>query len=330
MITAFVILWIIATIACIFWSACCSGTEMGCYSVNRVRLDVRTSRKAPIDHAARTLYRELQRPDRNLVTLLISNNIANYLAAVCATAACLTAGLSKEATTIISASILVPTTLILGEAVPKELFRANADRLIYAMARPLQWSRLALTYIGIHPLVRGVARLAEHATNLRPDAVSDTRQRVKLLIREGLGSGILSSSQASLADRALAFGRVTVNDEMTPWALVRTLPISADSNTAIRVASLSRHSRLPMIDANGNVVGLLRAMDIFIHKGVAPSSLAQPVLRIKAMTTARNTLMLLRDSDIGAAIVEDDNGKPLGIVTAKDLVEPLTGDLPDP
>jgi CBS domain containing-hemolysin-like protein len=323
------ILWTAGAVACLAWSAGCSGTEMGCYAVNRIRLDLRASRAAPVDRAARTLYRELQRPDRNLVTLLISNNIANYLMAVCTTAAMLSAGLTPQQTGVIGTVVLAPLTLVLGEALPKEVFRANADRMVYALALPLKWSRLALTAVGIHPLVRLVSRLAERLSGIRPDAVSDARQRVTLLVREGVGAGFLSTAQASLADRALVFGRVRVSDEMTPWSLVRSIPEDADHASAVRIASLSKRSRLPMTDATGRVIGVVRSMDVFIHPGVQPAALARPVPQVPPEMPARDALLALRDSPMGVAVVRDASGKPLGLVTAKDLVEPLTGELPD-
>lgn len=321
------VLWLVGLVASIAWSALCSGTEIGCYSVNRVRLDARAS--SPSNTSARVLYRELQHPDRNLVTLLISNNIANYLTAFCATGVCLSAGLSAQATGLISTAVLTPMTLIFGEALPKEVFRANADRLVYSMARPLKWSRLALTAVGIHPLVTLCAQLAERAANLRPDAISDARQRVAMLFRESVGMGLVSSAQAQLADRALAFARVSVADEMTPWSLVRTLRVDADHAAAVRVASLSRHARLPVVDATGKVLGVLRAIDVFVHPSAAPRTMLIPAPRVSQHATARDALLMLRESEAGMAIVEDEDAKPIGIVTAKDLVEPLTGALPD-
>lgn len=320
-------LWTLGLVAAITWSALCSGTEIGCYSLNRVRLDARAS--DPRNTAARLLYRELQHPDRNLVTLLVSNNIANYAIALCATGACLAMGLSAQTTGLVSAAVLTPLTLIFGEALPKEVFRANADRLVYAMARPLNWSRIILTAVGVHPLVSAVARLAERLGNLRPDSFSDARQRVAMLFRESVGTGVVSSAQAQLADRALAFGRVSVADEMTPWSLVRTLSVDADHAAAVRVASLSRHARLPVVDPVGRVIGVLRTIDVFLHPGAAPRSMLIAAPRVRAHTTARDALLMLRESEAGLAIVEDDNAKPLGIVTAKDLIEPLTGELPD-
>lgn len=321
------ILWLVGLAVSIAWSALCSGTEIGCYAVNRVRLDARAS--SPKNHAARTLYRELQHPDRNLVTLLISNNIANYLTALCATGACLSAGLSAQTTGLISTAVLTPMTLIFGEALPKEIFRAHADRFVYYMARPLKWTRLVLTATGLHPLVTLCARLAERVANLRPDAISDARQRVAMLFRESVGMGLVSSAQAQLADRALAFGRVSVADEMTPWSLVRTLRVDADHAAAVRVASLSRHARLPVVDSTGHVLGVLRTIDVFIHPNAAPKAMLIPAPRVPAHATARDALLMLRESEAGLAIVEDEHAKPIGIVTAKDLVEPLTGELPD-
>lgn len=314
-------------VAALSFSAFCSGMEMGCYSLNRVRLDSRAARAN--DTSARIICRELEHPDRNLITLLIGNTIAGYFAALCATNACLSVGLSEHVTGLLSAVVVAPLTFIFADALPKDVFRAHADRLVYPLARPLKWTRLALTIAAIHPLATWVARAAERAAGLKPDSISDSRQRVATLFRESVGMGVVSSAQAQLADRALAFGRVTVADEMTPWSLVRTLRDDADHAAAVRVASLSRHARLPVIDTTGRVLGVLRTIDVFIHPQAAPKSMLIPAPRVSSRMSARDALLMLRESEAGLAIVEDEHAKPIGIVTAKDLVEPLTGELPD-
>lgn len=319
-------LWGLALVACLIASGVISGAEIGLYSLNKVRLSLKA---ATGDVRARVIAAELSRPDRLLAMLLISNNVVHYLSAAAMTAILSHEGLSAGAVAIWSSVVLTPVLFVLGEAMPKELFRVHADRLTYVIAIPLRALRVLLTVTGVLPLVRGLTLATERATGLRDEGLSDARQRMAHLLKEGAGLGVLSESQVSLLDRALVLGNVTVGDEMTPWAKVKTLPADADRSRAMRLLSEIAHSWVPVVDRSGRVVGVLRQMDLFIKSDREPIQLVgQPVV-MGATTKVREALLLLRQSATPVGMVQDSFGRPLGIVKTKDLVEALTGELAD-
>lgn len=90
-------LWTLGLVAAITWSCSAAGPRSAAIPQSR---PLGCARLDPRNTAARLLYRELQHPDRNLVTLLVSNNIANYAIALCATGACLAMGLSADMTAL--------------------------------------------------------------------------------------------------------------------------------------------------------------------------------------------------------------------------------------
>lgn len=318
--------WWIAVILAVLASSLCSGLELGVYSVNRVRLDLRAARTPP-DRAARTLKSELERPARVLATLLIANNVVNAVAAEGTARLLGMSGYSTTIVAIITTCILSPVLFIAGDALPKELFRVEADKLVPMLAAPLRWVRGLFTITGVLPLVQLFSGLLERVLRLPADSADDARQRIALLLKEGAGHGVLSESQVTLVDRALAFHGVRVADEMTPWSDVKVLPASAERSRLLELVGPSEHAFFPCVDRAGKVVGVIRQLDLFTQTKKSGAELVIPVPRVRPHTPAREALSQLRQKRTRIAIVEDAVGRPVGIVTAKDLVEPLTGEL---
>jgi CBS domain containing-hemolysin-like protein len=298
----------------------CSGLEIGSYSLNRVRLDLKASRPNAGEDV-RILRRELEKPARLLATLLISNNIVNAIAAEATTNILNDIGKAPWMIAIINTVVLGPLLFVLGDALPK------ADRLMPIFARSLRLVRWLLTITGVLPLVQWFAHLAERLLKLPQDSASDARQRIANLLKEGAGSGVLSDAQVSMLDRALLFRNLTAGDEMTPWDKVFVVPASAERGRVFDLVAGKEHAFFPVVDRAGKVVGVLRHLDLYTQTRKTLGELIQPVPRIAIKTPAREALATLRLKKSRVAIVEDATGRPIGLVTAKDLVAPLTGEL---
>ena len=136
---------------------------------------------------------------------------------------------------------------------------------------------------------------------------------------------------------------------MVPWSLVRTVPLDADRARAFKIIGPSRHARVPVVGAiermeesrgrregdaragagrtTWGVVGVLEQIDLYLRPEASIAELVKPVVRLKRAMRVREALLWLREHRCGRGIVEDEQGRPVGIVTARDLVEPLTGEL---
>jgi putative hemolysin len=300
----------------------CSGLETGVYSVNRVTLEVRAGRK---QHAATILRRELEQSERLLGTLLISNNIFNYLTALGATGLLALWGYSEWAIVGINAAILTPVLFIFAESIPKELFRQEADRLTYAFADILLLLRVVLTGLLVLPLVRRLGRVAARLLGAGPEVTLGTgRDRVAALIKESAGTGLLSDSQARLVDRALVFSSATVASEMIAWSKAVPVQIEWDRQRILRHMALNRHSSYPVIDRRGNVVGVLKQLDLLAHPQRSVEELVEPAVEVSSTMPLRDALMRLGEagSELGLVV---QGSRPLGVVGMRDLLEPLIG-----
>ncbi len=304
-------------------SAVCSGMETGLYVVNRVRLAVRAGRG---ERRAIRLEQELERPDRLLATLLIANNAANYAGSLGVAAVIETMVTPIWAIVVLNTVVVVPILFVLGETVPKDLFRTRADQWMPRVAGILTTVRLALTTVGLVPLFGGLSSLVRWAVGIRDADAGSPRARVTRFIRESHASGSLSEAQLDLADRAMAMRRRTVSGEMTPWRQVVTVSSTDKVIDGRMLARRTLRSRVPVVAGN-RVVGLVAIQDLLLQGGDLQDVMQRDVPRFDPGTPAFTALESLRRQRRPLGIVEDRSGRPLGVVTLKDLVEPLLGDL---
>ena len=319
-------LWSLLALAGIGTSALWSGLETATYVVGRARLEARAGGEPP-DRSARTLKLELDKPERVLAGLLILNNTSNYIGVLALARLLELTGLPTWQISIINALVLTPTLFIFAETLPKEYARVTAEQSTYALAPLLRGIRLLLTALLVLPIVVGAARLMRRLTSGDQEhAPLDPRERMVWLVREAVGQGIVSQTQAELVRRAVAFRDTPLRSEMTPWARVTRLRSDADASFARKLASGTPYSRLPVVDARGSVVGVVHVIDLFLDPKATPASVMTECLTIDASESARQALRTLRARNQHLAVVTH-HGRPIGLVTMKDLVEPVTGEL---
>lgn len=318
-----VTLLVFAAVMGLSLTALFAGMETGLYTLNRVRL---TLRRIDGDAAAIRLTTLLERPARMLATVLLGTNIASALGSSSLAVLLESTGLAEGWVVVANTLILVPLILVFGEILPKDLFRVHGDRWCYALSAPMTGTRRLLTWIGVVPLVEFVGRTAAGIAGGDLQRTANTaRQRMSDLLKEGAGAGMLSSEQAGLLDRALDLRTRCVRDEMIPWSNVRT--ISIEANHATRRASISSPwTRLPAMNNDGRVLGAVSVIDMGLAPETMVEALRSDVERLSPSTSVAQALVRLRRGPNVLGIVEVD-GRPIGLVTAKDLVEALTGEL---
>ncbi len=329
MSTPELIFWLALAIFGTVDSALWSGLETSLYVVSRLRLASRLNDpKAKAARAARRLKNELDNPRRALGTLLVMNNFSNFLGAL-ATSKLLTAtGLPDWAVTLITVTVLTPVLFVFAETLPKEIFRTRAEVLAYAFSPVLSTVRRILTALGIVPLILLITGVAERALGGKR-IQTDESERVRALLQEAAGAGVLSPEQSELLDRASAFGATTAADEMVPWAKVKKLRDTTRPAEAAQTAVEAGVSRLPVLDRRGQPVGIAETLDLLLASDQPETQLrdlTKAAVTVDHAATVPEALAALHAAATHLAVVTA-KGQPVGIVTIKDLVEPLTGDL---
>ena len=224
--------------------------------------------------------------------------------------------------------------MVFGELAPKNLAIAKPE----PVARWLASSTLLYLRVA-GPIIRlfdGAANRLLRLVGVEPveelsSAVST--EELDLIVDSSAESGHLTQAQASLLDRAIDFGELEASDAMVAWNRVVTIERSATA-ADLRDRMATRHSRFPVIDADGDVCGVVHAKDLLgVPRGAYDSTrIDQLVIEVLAVPeSARLGVVLaeLRDHATEMAIVIDEYGAPAGVVTLEDIVEELVGEIED-
>lgn len=322
-----IILWLLLMLVGIGGSAFCSGLEVGLYSVNRVRVQVEGAQKSGV--RARRLQKLLDEMVPSLTALLVWNNVFNYAGTLALTTLVALLGLSDLGMILIQVVVLTPVLLIFAESTPKEVFRANADAMMPRFAIVLVALRKIVTWVPIVPVLGWAAETASRVVGVGSlGSLGDARERVAELIK--FGSTSMSEAQVTLIDRALQLEHAKVQGEMIPLGRVRTLRAGWTVSRAKAAVRGHPFSRFPVVGKDGRVVGIVHAIDLYTHESATDEMLIDELTRDPVVLTTQmsveSALRALNRSGGHLGIVR--RGKAdVGIVTRKDLVEPLVGEL---
>jgi len=301
-----------------------AGLETGMYTMSLVRLSVRASRG---DRNAVRLEHENARPRRLLSTLLVANAIAGWIATFGVSQILDGLGYGPLEVVLLDLVILIPLVFVFGEMLPKDLFRVHADRWMPRFAGLLHGVRLVLCWTGLVPVVVGLGAIATRLFGGRSVERTEARARIAAMLAEGAGAEGLSETQLGFADRVFTMREVTTGQEMRPWRLVAAVPEDCTGRERVRVFLQSSASRLPVTAADGRVVGIVSAVDHMAAPDAANAAIMQPPLFLSPRMSALEAIQSMRRERVQLAVVGDSPDRPLGIVSMKDLVEPLVGDL---
>jgi CBS domain containing-hemolysin-like protein len=313
-------------------SATFSGAETGFYSLSRVHVAAEARRGRFI---ARLIERLIQNPAGFLITLLVGNNLTMELMAHLAGGQVSTwAFLPPWSVEIVATLLLTPVVFLFGELFPKDLFRRRPRGLYAVFAPPLALARLVFLPV-VAPLAllsAGLERL--FGVRAREFEREIARERVQEILSEGARAGVLSPRAQTLAQNVYHFRTRTAADVMVPWAAVETCSAADDPEaTRARVAAAA-FSRLPVVEhAKGRIAvrTYLHQLDLLADACGAgaprpPAELVRPLPALAPDATVDRALARLRGAGQRMALVGTPEA-PLGIVTLKDLVQTISGEL---
>lgn len=327
MLDADMLFWFVVMMLGFLGSSLFSGMETGAYRLNRVRLYVYAAQGWS---SAKSLERIVAKPASLIGTLLIGNNLCNYAGTAGLGVILASMDLPVWQAVLINTFLVTLVLFIFGETLPKDLFAAHCDRLMYPLAKLLVALKLFFTWTGLLPVVVAISVLAIRIVGKAEGGALTPRKRVEQMVREGAGVGLISSEQTELAQRALSLSKRRVLAECTPWSRVMTTIDSVDRAALRGLVEKTPRSRLPVVDRKGRIMGVVDVIDAMLMDEDDPTpvrSAMLPAVYFSASTTVREALGQMQREHIGLAIVRRADGKPAGVVTMKDLIEPLTGEI---
>ena len=279
--------------------------------------------------AEKALY-VLDHFDRAISTLLIGTNIVHIAAASLVTVAVTRLwGLSA-----VSVSTIVTTIVVFfaGEMLPKSIAKKYPERLCKATAGTLRFFMVLfwplsslLTLIG-----RGAAALTPGEAE-----ISVTEDELYDIIETMTDEGELDEERGELIHSALEFGDVTVERVFTPRVDMAALAVTEAPEAVLDFIRRTRHSRIPVYEGTiDNIIGVLpirRYIRAYIREGRYPelrAMLDEPCF-VHQSATIDELLEEMTRRKCSLAVVTDNYGGTVGIITVEDILEELVGEIWD-
>jgi len=318
---------ILATAVFLVASGFFSGTETGLMSVSRIRL---RSRK---DADTAELRRLLTRIEDPIFTCLIGTNLFNVLASSVMTAA-LTLRYGPEGD-LISALVMSVLVILFGELIPKVLYREYPETLTLISVRPLRWFMVLLAPVRWVLLLYSRVIAVFLPLTASAEDRSTSRAAMEALLRSENRSGGGDRLFDELLSRCLQLEELTLGSLMTPVSRIISLSRDTSLEDCRATSAISGFSRLPVHDEDpGRPIGWLLARDLLLidqdkpWEGIPPSMLRTcPWVQRDLSPWALFEEMRWQRQQV--AMVADEQGRWVGLVTLEDLLEILVGSIED-
>ena len=274
----------------------------------------------------------MRRPEELVITMLLGTNVTDYVATAFTAALLLRASVHENLTEVYATAIVTPLILVFGGIIPKDWFRRESDRLMYAMALPVTVCLRLARATGLVWLLRGLT----HLLIRRLDPQHHTRQedllprtRTLRLLREGAAGGGLTLLQRDLMDRVMNITETPVAQVMIPLRRAATVSRDIVRDDLLRIARMAHFSRLPVYEGDSQrIVGVVNVYDVLADAQRRPvAEHVRDVFRLSARSSVSGALLEMQRERHVMAVVEDSNGRCLGILTIKDLAEEIIGDI---
>ncbi len=318
-------LWLLLVAGSMVASIIFSGLETGLYTLSRLRLDLRVSRKEP---AALRVKGWLEHPAGVLAGLLIWQNIANFLTSAGATVLMEHSHLGDVAQIILSVVLVTPLVLIFGEILPKDMFLSHTDSWTYKVSGVVQAALIVITVIPLLPALKVLDIITQKLIGSGEDETGEVTA-LMAFANESSAVGLISQTQYDLIQRTVRISGVKVSDVMVPWMRVVGVPKSLSRAGFAAVVRRYNLSRLPVLGKSADeVLGFVTVVDVLAD--TAPLDLTRhisPPLTLLAEQSVRSAMKLMQSSRQTIALVVTRQKRIIGMVTIKDLVEELIGDV---
>ena len=236
-------------------------------------------------------------------------------------------------------SIITLLHVVVGELAPKSLAIARTDRTalwvtppmraFYLLTRPLvdlfnAMGNLLLKPFGIPP-----AREAGHSPH--------SEDELRALVRESLREGLILPDESEFADKVFTFGDRRTREIMRPRPEIAFVTTEDGLREAAALAAETGYTRLPLGEADGGLdapVGLVHAKDLLTAAlgggaGADLRAIARPLARVSESTLVDELLRELRRDRRHIALVVDEHGTTIGLVTLEDVLEEIVGEIED-
>ncbi len=318
---------IVFLVILIVFSAYFSATETAFSTINRIRLKNAADNG---DKKAGKVLKLAENYDKLITTVLVGNNIVNILASSIATVLFISILKDNSLGSTVSTVVMTVVVLIFGEVCPKSLAKESPEKF----AR-FSYPFIALLCVLLTPIsavLIGIRKLASMLIKTKDEAVI-TEDEILTFVEEAELEGGIDERESELIRSAVEFNDLEAQEILTHRVDIVAV---ADDEELDKIDELFRNtgfSRLPVYnDTIDNITGVIHHKDFYNKVRTGENTLNEIVKKVVSVHKSikiGDLLRLLQKEKSHIAVVADDYGGTLGIVTMEDIIEELVGEIWD-
>jgi putative hemolysin len=235
--------------------------------------------------------------------------------------------------------------VVIGELVPKTISLARAERVALLVARPFSWFLNTFRW-AIH-LLDGVSTLIVKALGISSQQghdVAHSTEELQIQIQQARERGLLAPGEEKFILNTIELAQVQVREIMVPRPDMHTLPIESSLDDVMRSFATTQRSRIPVYrGSEDHILGFVHIKDMMwivldrerrLEENQPPQPfdlrrVLREVLIVPETKPASKLLLEFRNQHVGMAVVVDEFGSLLGLVTLEDILEQMVGEIHD-
>jgi len=235
--------------------------------------------------------------------------------------------------------------VVIGELVPKTISLARAERVALLVARPFHW--FLKTFRWAIDLLEGISGLIVRALGITAPSghgVAHSTEELQVQIQQARERGLLAPGEEKFILSAIELGQVQVREIMVSRPDMHVLPVEAPIDQVMRIFATTQRSRIPVYRGSiDHMLGFVHIKDMMwvlldrerrLQEGVSAQAfdlrrVLRELLIVPETKPASELLKEFRSKHTSIAVVVDEFGSILGLVTMEDILEQLVGEIHD-
>ena len=324
-----ILVTVVAMMALLLLQGFFSGAEIALVNADKLKL----RHRAKQGHiGSRMVLRQFERPERLLATTLVGTNVCTVSLATLATIMMIRH--VGDGGDILAFLMITPLMLVFGEVVPKSVYQQKADTIAPVIIYPLRL--FSWLFFPVILVFSWFARMAVRLVSRRQaeQNVFMAREKIRTLLESAEQVPSTEIFDHQRIRRAIRFSSVTAGDIMIPLSDAILINSERSLGQAVELARRSGYNRLPVYDTEASrIIGILvlttwdlldpdldrRSLADFLY----PAHFVAPAQRVEPL------LPLLQPRLEHMAIVVDEFGSAIGLITVEDILEQVVGDIED-
>ncbi|MFH1615533.1 MAG: CNNM domain-containing protein [Planctomycetota bacterium] len=314
-----------------------AGSETGIYRLSAFRLRLGMDQKRPFYSI---LNRMMGDREGLILSTLVGTNLTHYLATSAVTYLFLRRGAGEQAAELSATAVMTPILFVLAELIPKNIYFHRADVLMPYLSVVLWSFHRILRWSGVIGLLKLISDVVSKLAGLEParehylEAAGE--RRIQQVLLDSFEEGIVSAVQSDLLNRLMRISRLHIRTVMTGISRVQMLEAETDRSSLAKIFASKPFTHMPVYrDRRNNIIGFVNIYEALCSERdfADLTEFVRPIGTVFAGTTVIDGINQMKKAGQKIAMVtagpRHGREAEIGIVTMKDLVEELTGELSD-